>query len=294
MRTLDFEHGLRIGIAGDNASTFYAAYWLNRIGLATAPLESLDNPQIAIFAGQAGQDAPVLAGGTSIVLWDFQFGRNGNGLHAAAAAGVSWVIGHADGLPRSLPINIPEKWCGLIGANMAISALLEHDLKGSVVTRRVDVSAADTLRSFADQNSGNHAEIDSGWARNGSTAVEHGGIFPQGYFACRDGHVGLVGRSRGDWVAIREVIGRPDWSREDRFDDPFKLAEDSAEVDVLLADALAAFDRDELLRRAIQQGAPMAPVYSADELKSRNVVRDGFFADDGSAQLPFEIVSRAG
>lgn len=298
MRTLHFAGGPRVAVSGSNASVFYAKHWLDQVGLATAPIANLDQPSVVIIAGEPdennGPSGLNVDGATQIMLWDFQTGRSGNGLHAAAAAGVSWVIGHADALPLALPIDIPEKWCGLVGANLALSALLEANLHGQPRARRVDISAADTLRSFADQNSGNHAEIDSGWRRNGSTAVEHGGIYPQGYFACRDGHVGLVGRSRKDWSAIRDVIGRPAWSNEERFDDPFVLAADAAEVDGLLAEALAGFDRDELLKQAIQHGAPVAPVYAADELTGRDVVRRGFFAEDGSANLPFEIVSRAG
>lgn len=298
MRTLDFSDGPRVGLRGSNASVFYAKHWLDEIGIGAAPEGDLEAPTIVIAAGQPGEDITSIQKPdtdlTLVTLWDFQIGRSGNGLHAAAAAGVSWVIGHADGPPLALPINVPEKWCGLIGANIALAALMEVNLQGKSTARRVDISAADTLRSFADQNSGNHAEIDGGWARNGSTAIEHGGIFPQGYFACRDGHVGLVGRSRGDWAAIRDVIGRPDWSNEERFDDPFNLAEDSAEVDVLLAQALANFDRDDLLQRALKEGAPLAPVYSASELDGRDIVRQDFFAGDGSTGLPFEIVSRAG
>ena len=223
---------------------------------------------------------------------DFQVGRDGNGLHAAAAAGVSWVIGHADGPPLSLPVNLPEKWCGLMGANMALAVLLEKDLQGEAMPRRVDIAAADVLRAYADQNAGNHLEIDAGWRRNGSVAVEHGGIFPQGYFPCADGHVGLVGRSKRDWVAIREVIGMPDWAKEDRFENPFELAAAPDEVETLLAAALMGFDRDTLLAQAIKHGAPMAPVYSSDELKGRDVVRKNFFDEEGAPQLPFDIVTR--
>lgn len=295
MRSLNFAGGPRIGISGSNASTYYARHWLHQIGLETAPTAELEQPSVLIEAGSPENDDRVESaeGRTRIVLWDFQTGKDGNGLHAAASAGVSWVIGHADSPPLALPVDIPEKWCGLVGANLAISALLEANLKDQPSARRVDISAADTLRSFADQNSGNHAEIDSGWARNGSTAVEHGGIYPQGYFACRDGFVGLVGRSRKDWAAIRDVIERPPWSNEERFDDPFVLAANSEEADQLLAEALAGFDRDDLLKRAIEHGAPLAPVYATDELVGRDVVRSGFFAEDGSTNLPFEIVSRA-
>ncbi|MDE0842042.1 MAG: CoA transferase [Porticoccaceae bacterium] len=294
MRTLQFSGRPRIGVQGDNASLFYARHWLDQIGLKTAPVEELEQPNILLIAGaNDGADEPQIEGCNRVFLWDFQTGMSGGGLHAAAASGVSWVLGRPNGLPLAMPVDVPEKWCGLIGANFAVSVLLEFSLKQQVSPRRVDISAADTLRSFADQNSGNETDMDHYWQRNGHTAVGHGGIYPQGYYACRDGYVGVIGRSRKDWLAIREVIGQPPWAAEERFGDPFVLADDSTEVDDLLSTALQGFDRDDLLARAVKHGAPLAPVYAEDELVARDVVRKGFFNADGSANLPFEIVRRA-
>ena len=294
MRTLQFSDGPRIGVHGDNASLFYARHWLDKIGLKTAPVDELELPNILLIAGaNDGADEPYIEGCNCVFLWDFQTGMSGGGLHAAAASGVSWVLGRPNGLPLAMPVDVPEKWCGLIGANFAVSVLLEFSLKQKLNPRRVDISAADTLRSFADQNSGNETDMDHYWQRNGRTAVGHGGIYPQGYYACRDGYVGVIGRSRKDWLAIQEVIGQPPWAAEERFGDPFVLADDSTEVDELLSTALQGFDRDDLLARAVKHGAPLAPVYAEDELVARDVVRKGFFNADGSANLPFEIVRRA-
>lgn len=294
MRTLRFSGGPRIGVQGSNASVFYASHWLDKIGLSAAPLAEIEEPKVILTAGDPNlPDGSAEVGASRIVLWDFQTGMSGSGLHAAAASGVAWVLGREDGLPLAMPVDVPEKWCGLVGANFAVSVLLEANLHPGVATRRVDISAADTLRSFADQNSGNETEIDGDWHRNGRTAVGHGGIYPQGYYPCRDGHVGLIGRSRKDWAAIRDVIGRPAWSAEERFGDPFTLADDCEEVDILLTAALQQFDRDDLLARAVEYGAPLAPVYVKEELVAREVVRRDFFSADGSANLPFEIVPRS-
>ncbi|MGI9625004.1 MAG: CoA transferase [Acidimicrobiales bacterium] len=299
MRTLRFDGGARIGLRGTSTSVFYAKHWVESIGLAVSESREADpNLQVVFEPGLTNaderspetRDLDRSTAPTRIVLWDFHTGRAGSGLHAAAAAGVSWVIGHADGIPRSLPIDMPEKWCGLVGANLALACLLDHNLRGPRPPRVVNVSAADVLRSFADQNAGNHVEVEHGWRRNGSMAVEHGGIYPQGFFPCRDGHVAMVGRSRSDWRAIREVIGRPAWTDDPRFDDPFVLAGDSTEVDVLLADALSGFDRDELLERSLQEGATLAPVYFSHELEERGILRSDFMNNAGHAGLPFEII----
>jgi len=291
MRTLQFSGEPRIGFRGDNASLFYALHWLEQIGLKTAPEAQLEKPFIVLNAGADANETEE-EGCARVYLWDFQTGISGDGLHAAAASGVSWVLGRANGSPLAMPVDVPEKWCGLIGANFAVSVLLEFSLKQQVSPRRVDISAADTLRSFADQNSGIETDMNHDWKRNGLTAVGHGGIYPQGYYPCRDGYVGLIGRSRKDWAAIREVIGQPPWATEERFCDPFVLADDSTEVDGLLLKALQDYDRDTLLARAVEHGAPLAPVYAEDELVAREVVRKGFFKSDGSSNLPFEIIRR--
>ena len=295
MRTLDFGSEPRIGTTGENVSLGHAVHWLSSVGLATAPADSLGQARgIALVAGYPDLVLDTDVARTSIVLWDFQTGRSGTGLHASAASGVSWVIGNADGPPGAVPVQLPEKWCGLVGANLALACLLDVGMREQRSHRRFDVSTADILRSLADQNAGNHLEVEQGWRRNGSIAVSHGGIYPQGYYPCRDGHIAIVGRSRNDWKAIRDVIDRPAWTDEARFDDPFALALDPEEADELLTAALANFDRDELLKRSIATGATIAPVYDADELASRGIVRGDFFADDGAAQLPFEIVRRGG
>ena len=295
MRTLDFSDfpsRPSVGVHGETASVFYARHWLQLIGIEISDAAEC---QIIIEAGHpAGTPSldPPTGGVTRITLWDFQQGWDGNGLHAAAASGVSWVIGHEDGPPLALPLDIPEKWCGLIGANWALAALLGLELENGSSGRRVDIASADVLRSFADQNAGNHAEVEQGWRRNGSVAVEHGGIYPQGYFPCQDGHVGIVGRSRKDWEAIRDVIGRPQWADDPRFDDPFELAANPQEVDGLLTEALSQFKRDELLEKSVRLGATLAPVYTAKELLERGITRLGTFNDNQMANLPFEIIPR--
>jgi crotonobetainyl-CoA:carnitine CoA-transferase CaiB-like acyl-CoA transferase len=296
MRTLDFANAPRVGLFGENASLFYAEHWLNQIGVGAASAEALPDPGVVIVGGDrlsaSGVEHAIELAPTVVFLWDFQKDRAGDGLHASAAAGVSFVLGFPDTPPLALPFDMPEKWCGLVGANLALSALLEKSLQGSTGTRRFDASAADVLRSLADQNSGNETDIDADWRRNGRTAVDHGGIFPQGFFACADGHVAIIGRSKKDWAAIRDVIGRPDWADDEKYEDPFALAFDVGDAEEKLTEALERFNRDELLERAIQFGATLAPVFEAVELKDRGIVRPGFFKEDGGVSLPFEIFSR--
>lgn len=288
MRTLPFDGPSGIAFRGTNRSLHYARHWLGQIGLPAEPLEAVPDPSVVLLA-----DADAAEARTHVVLWDFQVDLPGTGFQASAASGVSWVLGRPNGPPLALPAHLPEKWCGLIAANLAVTALLEAELHGAGEVRRYDISAADTLRAFAHQNAGDADEVARQWQRNGSIAKEHGGIFPQGFFPCKDGHVALIGRSRKDWLAIRAVIGHPPWSREPEYENPFALARDPDDAETRLAGALLTFDRDELLARALEHGATLAPLYAAHELAARNVVRPDFFDEAGTAQLPFRIVANA-
>ena len=291
MRSLDFDVKPCVRVFGENASVHYARFWLEKIGIKTLLAEDLTHCLVTICAGGSHEKNDAPAGEkTRITLWDFLVDAPGNGTHASAASGVSWVIGHRDGLPTPLPLDVPEKWCGLIGANLALAALIGGESTGDS-TYQIDVSSADLLRSFADQNSGNYDGLSNGWHRNGSVAVQHGGIYPQGFFNCLDGQVAVVGRSRQDWKAIQQVVGNPSWTHESRFEDPFALAIDHKEIDKLLSAAFLQFDRDHLLDQAVKFGATIAPVYTHTELLSRNIVRSEMFYAHGKTNLPFLISS---
>ena len=273
-RAIAFEALNRIGVEAGNTSTRHAAHWLRRLG-AHDPLKKRSGADIWITgSGEARHRC-------EIRLWDFQVGHAGSGILASAAGGAATVIGRADGLPLPLPAEIPEKWCALYGVILALAELWRRPCVGDGLAVRYDVSAADIVRSFALQNSGGAEEMRCSWKRNGRVCVDHGGIFPMGFFACRDGHVALLGRSRRDWRAIRNALGHPEWAEQDAFSDPFTLARDSVEADRRLEETLADFGRDELLARGLEHGAVIAPVYSQAEAAERGVFRQGFIDDDG-------------
>ena len=279
-RRMPFGGLRRIGVTPANGSARHAAHWLRRLG---APDPTANDAADIWITGGCSEDR---ARDCEIRLWDFQVGRPGGGVLASAASGAAAVIGRADGPALPLPAEMPEKWCALYGVILALAELWRRPEPGAGPAVRHDVSAADVARCFALQNSGGPEEMRHGWRRNGRVCIDHGGIFPMGFFACRDGYVALLGRSRRDWRAIQRAIGDPAWAREEPFIDPFAIAHDSEAADRLLEATLAAFGRDELLARGLEHGAVIAPVYTQAEAAARNVFRDGFIAEDGP-RMPF-------
>jgi crotonobetainyl-CoA:carnitine CoA-transferase CaiB-like acyl-CoA transferase len=249
-------------------------------------------PRAILIAGD-GVDAAKLNDASATVtpeirIWDFEVGRRGTGAFASAVGGVSSVIGAADGPPGMMPAFIPEKWAGMLAASLAL-ALCFTDKNGQRPPRTIDVSAADILRAYSEQNSGNHAGVPYGWRRNGRTAVEHGGVFPQGFFPCGDGHLAVQARSRQDWQNILAALGKPEWAIDQKFQNPFKLSLDDEEVTRLLNSELKKHTRKEWLNRALETGAPMAPVFNLEEACSADVFRAGFINQEGAVNAPFVV-----
>jgi hypothetical protein len=265
-----------IAIAGSNVAIEHAAAHLESFGVKV--VRSAQHPvgaaRTVLCPADAVDQSPIerlLATYAAVVaVSDYQTGVPGTGELAAAAAGLSWVIGDVDGTPRSVPHGMPERWTGAVAASLALA--WDGDDTPRTPGVRIDVSAANIVRSFVDQCAGNSAEVEYAWRRNGRLAVEHGGVFPQGFFRCRDGYVAIVARSRGDWEAILVALGSPAWSRSDRFRNPIALSRDDSEIAPLLEATTLRFSRRELLDRALEHGATMAPVLAPGEAAEWDLV----------------------
>ena len=282
-------------IVGANRSVLYAGLWLKKSGAKLSGVGSLEEAN----SNCREVDAILVSGDTNtnqqkfktsvpvIYLWDYEVGKSGIGVFASAVSGVSSVIGSADGPPGYLPDYIPEQWVGIFGANLALSQVFQNKIADAQNATRIDVSAADVLRAFAEQNSGNHAGVSYGWRRNGLTAVEHGGVFPQGFFPCKDGYVAVQARSRQDWSAILAAFGNPEWSDSSDMQNPFKLSEDDSVVLPLFQSELDKLKKLEILDLAIKTGAPMAPVLTTQGAVGEKIFRPGFDGRNGKLSWPF-------
>lgn len=284
-------------VVGASRSALYAVSWLKKAGASVVGSSSikeaaaLEEPTTAILvAGDAVKDCQIEGIDIPVIFfWDFEVGQPGIGAFASAVSGVSSVIGKSESAPGILPVHMPEQWTGIFGASLALGLLVSKSDRKKENPARIDVSAADILRAFAEQNSGNHAGVPYGWRRNGLTAVEHGGVFPQGFFRCKDGYVAVQARSRQDWAAILSAFNNPVWSEDKSMQNPFKLSEDDSHILPLFQAELDKRKMEDLLELALESGAPMAPVFSSLEAISSNVFRDGFVQANGELNLPFII-----
>lgn len=302
MRQFDFNGEVIVAARGTGPTLAYARWLFERLGVRVVdPDDSAAEGRPLIVTGERarGGAGPGIATTRRrhpivIRLWDFHVGTPGTGAQASAVSGASWVIGLPDHAPLCLPASIPEKWCGAFGASFALSHDVERrTFPGAVPPQRqVEISAAEIVRCFAEQIFGNHRMFPESWRRNGRISPGHGGIYPQGFFRCRDGYVAVIGRSQHDWATMLAALGDPAWATEE-FRNPFDLAHHPDKVDPLFCAELERRTRDELLALALKTGATFAPVYERAEIRAEHIVRDAFFEADGSEGLPFEILAGA-
>ena len=287
-RSIEFASEIKVAVIGSNRSTYYAKHWLALSG--NPPTGDIEDCNIIITDGLLTEicKESLIKNKVVIRLWDYQVNYKGTGIHASAVSGAASSIGYRDGPGVALPNDIPEKWCGAYGAILTLSEIWRRAAGNTIQEIIYDVSAADIMHSFSLQNAGDKNEIFRRWRRNGRVCVEHGGIFPMGFFPCQDGFVALLGRSRRDWKNIRAALGNPDWSQNERFDDPFQLAIDSEEADRLLSRTLRQYKRDELLKKGLEYEAVIAPVYDQNEAAERKIFRNNFLVYD-IPQMPFLV-----
>ncbi|MXX80032.1 MAG: CoA transferase [Chloroflexi bacterium] len=83
-----------------------------------------------------------------------------------------------------------------------------------------------------------------------------------------------------NWRALCELMGHPEWERDERFATAPARQKHSADLEALLEDCFASADRDEWLRRLRGADIPSAPVNSyADVEASEQVWANGYLTE---------------
>lgn len=188
-----------------------------------------------------------------------QFSPLADNVVLSALTGMSWAMGEPGRNPLHLPARTADFLAGLVFAGAALGQWMAG------VRGTTEVDGVSALRSFVEQNSTSYRLSGIGWRREGSRAAGCAGIYPYGVYACRDGQVALIARSRADWQAIATAIGAAD--AYGSYPDPFEIALHHAdEVDELIGPKLAALSKSDVMRLAEGQGVLAAPVNTVPDV----------------------------
>ncbi|MER3399104.1 MAG: CoA transferase [Chloroflexota bacterium] len=159
---------------------------------------------------------------------------------------------------------------GVAGAVAVLVALYVREFTGR--GQYVDVSAQEVQLNL--NITAVNRYLNGTLETRANRSFRYGGVLP-----CRDGYVELLALEQHQWDALVELIGNPDWARDERFKDPISRSRYGADINARLREWSRNYSKEELYRLAQEKGIPVGPYYDAAEVvNSEHERRRGFFA----------------
>lgn len=200
--------------------------------------------------------------------------------YAITSCHASGVPNLNTGYPDREPLTFPE-WqthfhAAANAAPSALLALLARKRTGRGQT--VDIAEGPI---FTTQLMGLFA---TGFADTGIPRVRTGHrtavSYPYTLLRCRDGSIELMALEERQWQSWLQVLGDPEWGKEEIFRTRTQRAKFADELDALQADWLMSHTKEEIFRLAQARAVPATPVYTVAEVaESPHLAERGYFVD---------------
>lgn len=164
---------------------------------------------------------------------------------------------HPNRQPLKLAGYAGDEYCGLAAAVGILSAVYARPRAGG---QRVELSKQEAHASIS-------REQIMWWANDGSyeTRATHQFAFG-GCIPCKDGYVEVYAFAEHQWQALIEIMGNPDWSQAERFQQMENAAAFGPEVQQHLFAWAANLTKDEIYRAAQRAGAAIGPFNTPAEV----------------------------
>lgn len=191
-------------------------------------------------------------------------------INLAAAGGICEGLGSPDKEP--LTFGTPE--VGYFAAMAAASSVVIALLAGQ--GQHIDIAEVESMAGIYNGPEALMAVYQ--WRmtrRTGHHALDF--PYPNCILRCKDGYI-FVGSPEGrQWRALLEVMGGPEWAKEDRFRNRTAMNNEHAdEVDGYMEEWLLQHTKAELLALALEHRIPLAPVRDFKEVRSDESLADQF------------------
>lgn len=182
------------------------------------------------------------------------------GNQICAMSGLTDGTGYPDALPRGVGV-YPDVPSGLFGAVAALAALRQRH--GTGRGQHIDLAEIEVMTFFLPQSLA-AAQGPLPATRRG---VRSGRYAPQGAYRVRgeDAWVGVTVRTNTDWVALAELMAKPEWRGEPWLNLDYRL-ERAAEIDSAIQAWAAGRDPWEVTNQLQQAGIASHPYQTPHEL----------------------------
>jgi crotonobetainyl-CoA:carnitine CoA-transferase CaiB-like acyl-CoA transferase len=197
------------------------------------------------------------------------FGRTGPRANEAgyeavmqAFGGIMSITGAPGGAPVRCGASFVDLTTGILCAFGVLAALRVRDATGA--GQRVDGSLLETALGLLNYHAANYliaGEVP------GALGSSHPSLAPYRNFRCKDGQwVFVAGANDRLWKRLAAAIGLDAMAEDPRYAKNLSRVAHRDEVDRVVGEAIAGFDREEVVRRLSAAGIPVAPVNTADQL----------------------------
>jgi crotonobetainyl-CoA:carnitine CoA-transferase CaiB-like acyl-CoA transferase len=200
------------------------------------------------------------------------FGQTGPKREAAAydfmiqaMGGLMSITGERDGMPGGGPqkvgVPIVDLMTGMYAAVGVLAALARRCETGK--GEYIDIAMLDVQAAFLANQAMN-------WLVSGNTPKRggnrHPNIQPQDVFPCADGFVALAVGNDGQFGRLAEILGHPEWIRDERFATNPARVRNHPLLDPLLRAELVGRLRHELIVALDAVGVPCSPINTVPEV----------------------------
>src|SRR3954447_8792386 len=200
------------------------------------------------------------------------FGQTGPKREAAAydfmiqaMGGLMSITGERDGTPGGGPqkvgVPIVDLMTGMYAAVGVLAALARRAETGQ--GDYIDLAMLDVQAAFLANQAMN-------WLVSGDTPKRsgnrHPNIQPQDVFPCRDGFIALAVGNDGQFSRLVQILGRPEWSNDQRFASNPARVRDHATLDALLRAEFAGRARGDLVAALDAAGVPCSAINTVPEV----------------------------
>lgn len=202
--------------------------------------------------------------------------RAGFGSVAEAMGGLRYLVGFPDRPPPRLGVAIGDSLAGTFGTLGALAALLVRtkDGRGQIVDVAIYEAVMTMMESVISESAltGNV---------RGPTGTVLPGVAPSNIYPTADESWVVIG-GNADTVfgRLAEAMGKPELATDPRFSTHEARGRNQAEIDDLVAEWTATFERGALVDLLAEKGVPAGPIYTAaDILNDRHIRARGMIVE---------------
>jgi formyl-CoA transferase len=181
--------------------------------------------------------------------------RPGYDMVLSAVGGLMWITGERDGQPCKVGVAITDVLTGVQASQAITSALLWRERSGR--GQYIDCSLLDVQVSALANIASNYLVAGREAGRWGTA---HESIVPYQVFPTKDRPIAIAVANERMWASFCEVLGKPEWAADSRFESNPKRVENREAIVALIADEMARKTCDEWTDVLVGAAVPCGPV----------------------------------